>query len=94
MGLYSLLTTGDVVGTKFCYEDIPLRLDPFNEAAFEKAPVDFYVTVTNVRTGKPEYILCDELKVGSKMDVIRAGAPCRCAPKWWSGTAISIWMAA
>ena len=50
MGLYSLLTTGDVVGTKFCYEDIPLRLDPFNEAAFEKAPVDFYVTVTNVRT--------------------------------------------
>ena len=74
MGLYSLLTTGDVVGTKFCYEDIPLRLDPFDEAAFEKAPVDFYVTVTNVRTGKPEYILCDELKVGSKMDVIRAGA--------------------
>ena len=33
-----LLTTGDVVGTKFCYEDIPLRLDPFDEAAFEKAP--------------------------------------------------------
>lgn len=82
MGLYSLLTTGDVVGTKFCYEDIPLRLDPFNEAAFEKAPVDFYVTVTNVRTGKPEYILCDELKVGSKMDVIRAGASMPLCSKW------------
>ena len=87
MGLYSLLTTGDVVGTKFCYEDIPLRLDPFNEAAFEKAPVDFYVTVTNVRTGKPEYILCDELKVGSKMDVIRAGASMPLCSKMveWNG---------
>lgn len=41
MGLYSLLTTGEVVGTKFCYEDIPLRLDPFNEAAFEKPPLIF-----------------------------------------------------
>ena len=87
MGLYSLLTTGDVVGTKFCYEDIPLRLDPFDEAAFEKAPVDFYVTVTNVRTGKPEYILCDELKVGSKMDVIRAGASMPLCSKMveWNG---------
>ena len=87
MGLYSLLTTGDVVGTKFCYEDIPLRLDPFNEVAFEKAPVDFYVTVTNVRTGKPEYILCDELKVGSKMDVIRAGASMPLCSKMveWNG---------
>ena len=87
MGLYSLLTTGDVVGTKFCYEDIPLRLDPFDEVAFEKAPVDFYATVTNVRTGKPEYILCDELKVGSKMDVIRAGASMPMCSKMveWNG---------
>ena len=81
------VSAGDVVGTKFCYEDIPLRLDPFDEAAFEKAPVDFYVTVTNVRTGKPEYILCDELKVGSKMDVIRAGASMPLCSKMveWNG---------
>ncbi|MGN0976011.1 MAG: patatin family protein [Gemmiger sp.] len=74
MGLYSLLTTGDVVGKKFCYEEIPLHLDPFDEAAFEASPTDFYVTVTNVETGEPEYILCDELRVGGKMDVVRAGA--------------------
>lgn len=74
MGMYSFLTTGEVVGRRFCYEDIPLRLDPFDEAAFEASPVEFYVTVTNVETGEPEYILCDELRVGGKMDVIRAGA--------------------
>lgn len=74
MGLYALLTTGELVGRRFCYEDIPLRLDPFDEAAFEASPVEFYVTVTNVETGEAEYILCDELRVGGKMDVIRAGA--------------------
>ena len=58
MGFYSLLTSGEMVGRKFCYEDLPLRLDPFDEAAFEASPVDFYVTVTNVETGLAEHILC------------------------------------
>lgn len=74
MGLYSLLTSGDMVGRKFCYEDLPTRLDPFDEAAFEASPVDFYVTVTNVETGRAEHILCDDLRVGGKMDLLRAGA--------------------
>ena len=40
-----------------------------------------------MRTGKPEYILCDELKVGSKMDVIRAGASMPLCSKMveWNG---------
>ena len=74
MGFYSLLTSGEMVGRKFCYEDLPLRLDPFDEAAFEASPVDFYVTVTNVETGLAEHILCDELRVGGKMELLRAGA--------------------
>lgn len=74
MGLWSLLTTGELVGTKFCYEDIPLRLDPFDEKAFEASDIDFYLTVTNLETGKAEYIHCDELRVGAGMDYMRAGA--------------------
>lgn len=74
MGFYSLLTSGDMVGRKFCYEDLPTRLDPFDEAAFEASPVDFYVTVTNVETGRAEHILCDNLRQGGKMDLLRAGA--------------------
>lgn len=88
MGLYSLLTTGDIVGARFCYEDLPLRLDPFDEEAFEAAPVDFYATVTNLETGRAEYILCDELRPGSKMDVIRAGASmplCSRTVRWNGG---------
>ena len=36
--------------------------------------MDFYVTVTNVETGLAEHILCDELRVGGKMELLRAGA--------------------
>ena len=44
MGLYPLLTTGDIVDKTFCYEDIPWRLDPFDNDAFVKAGTPFYVT--------------------------------------------------
>lgn len=74
MGFYSLLTTGEIVGRKFCYEDIPLRLDPFDEKAFEASPIDFYITVTNLNTGRAEHILCDNLRLDDKMDIMRAGA--------------------
>ena len=30
MSFKSLLRTGDIVGEKFCYHDIPERLDPFD----------------------------------------------------------------
>ena len=74
MGFYSLLTTGEIVGRKFCYEDIPLWLDPFDEEAFEASPIDFYITVTNLNTGKAEHILCDNLRLDDKMAVMRGGA--------------------
>ena len=74
MGFYCLLTTGEIVGRKFCYEDIPLRLDPFDEKAFEASPIDFYITVTNLNTGRAEHILCDNLRLDDKMDVMRGGA--------------------
>lgn len=72
MSLYSLLTTGDLVGADFCYHELPEKLDPFDHDAFETSPTRFYVTCSNVETGKAEYILCDELR--HKMDYLRASA--------------------
>ena len=74
MGLYPLLTTGDIVDKKFCYEDIPWRLDPFDNDAFVRAGVPFYVTCTNVETGRPEYIRCTDFKGTDAMEYLRAGA--------------------
>lgn len=72
MSFYSLLTTGDLVGAEFCYHELPEKLDPFNHAAFEKSATKFYVTCSNLETGKADYIYCDELR--RKMDYLRASA--------------------
>lgn len=74
MGLYPLLTTGDIVDKKFCYHDIPWELDPFDDEAFQASGVPFYVTCTNVETGKAEYIRCDSMRKGDNMEYLRAGA--------------------
>ena len=51
-GLGSLLKTGDIFNTDFCYGEVPLKLDPFDFDAFEKDPTDFYVVCTDVETGQ------------------------------------------
>lgn len=73
MSLYSLITTGSVVGTDFAYNKLPNELDLFDYDAFEKSPVKFYATCSNVETGKAEYIYCNTLR-GRKMDYLRASA--------------------
>lgn len=73
MSIYSLITTGNVVGTEFAYHTLPDELEVFDHDAFEKSPIDFYVTCSNIETGKAEYILCKSLR-GEKMDYLRASA--------------------
>ena len=74
IGLYPLLTTGDIVDKTFCYEDIPWRLDPFDNEAFVQSGVPFYVTCTNVETGRAEYIRCSDFQGTDAMEYLRAGA--------------------
>ena len=56
MGIHSLITTGNLVNTEFAYHKLPMELDPFDEKTFRKSKTKFYATVTNVETGKAEYI--------------------------------------
>ncbi|MCR4657945.1 MAG: patatin family protein [Lachnospiraceae bacterium] len=51
----SLIKTGDMYNAKFCYHVLPTELDPFDEEAFVKNPMEFYVVATNVKTGEPVY---------------------------------------
>lgn len=55
----SLLKTGDMFGAKFCYSDIPKKLDVFDFKVFEESKMEFYVVCTNVETGKAVYHRCD-----------------------------------
>ena len=70
MGLYSWITTGNAVNKDFAFYKIPFKLDKFDEKEFEKAKVDFYVVMTNIETGKPEYVLIKD--VFKQMEYFRA----------------------
>lgn len=72
MSFYSLFTTGNIVGTDFCYREIPDVLDPFDYEAFKKSKIDFYAVCTDIQKGKPVYVLIDDAK--AQMDYIRASA--------------------
>ena len=56
----SLIKTGDLFGAEFCYHTIPDTLDLFDTQAYIDNPMDFYVVVTDVETGKAVYINSDE----------------------------------
>lgn len=72
ISLRSLLTTGNIVNTDFAYDRLPRTLDPFDQEAMDKRGIEFYATVTNCLTGKPEYIRVTDCF--AQMDVIRASA--------------------
>ena len=72
-GIRSLLKTGDIYGEKFCYHEIPDRLDPFDTETFRNNPMEFYVVCTDVKTGKPVYHKC-ETGEGDDLVWMRASA--------------------
>ena len=60
MGLYSLITTGDVMNKDFCFNKLVYELDKLDFETYKNNPVEFYAVVTNLKTGKPEYIRIDD----------------------------------
>ena len=54
-GVRSLVKTGDIYNTEFCYGEVPCKLDVFDFDAYERNPMEFYVVCTDVETGKPVY---------------------------------------
>lgn len=54
-GINSLLKSGNVYNTDFCYGEVPLSLDKFDFDAYLKNPAEFYVVCTDVESGKPVY---------------------------------------
>lgn len=68
----TLLKTGNIVDTQFCYHDIPYIYDPFDNEAFKRSKIDFFVTCTNVESGKAEYLHLTDLE--EEIDGLRASA--------------------
>ncbi len=72
MGFRSWIKTGNVVNKDFTYYEIPMKLDVFDEEAFEKAGVDFYAVATDIESGKPDYLKIDN--VFDQMEAFRASS--------------------
>ena len=73
MGIGSLLKTGDYFNVDFCYHKLPDELDPYDNDALERSPVAFFVTCTDVKTGKAVYKQCRTLR-GNDMNWLLASA--------------------
>ncbi len=58
---YSLLRTGDLFGVKMCYDEIPNKLNPYDYEAFAAYPGRAYAVVTNIQTGRAEYLRLREM---------------------------------
>lgn len=70
MGLHSWITTGNAVNKDFAFYELPYKLDVFDNETFKKAKTDFYVVMTNVESGKPEYVLIED--AFAQMEYLRA----------------------
>ena len=70
MGLYSWITTGNAVNEEFAFYEIPFKLDVFDQEKFKQSKIDFYVVMTNVESGKSEYVLIKD--VFRQMECLRA----------------------
>lgn len=70
MGILPLLKEGNIIATKYAYEDVPLKLDPFDTETYNASDKEFYAAVTNVDTGLTEYKRVS--RICEQMDVLRA----------------------
>ena len=70
MGWHSLFTTGNVVNKAFAFYELPFTLNPFDQATFAASQIDFWVTLTNIETGEPEYVKITD--AFAQMEALRA----------------------
>lgn len=72
MGWYSFLKTGDIMNKEFCFNKLVNELDPIDYDTFKKSTEEFWAVVTNIETGKPEYIKVDDLNKNEQIEALRA----------------------
>ena len=70
MSFLSFFLTGNIVNKQFAFYDVTLKYDIFDNETFKKNNTGYYATVTNVETGKAEYVEMHDII--EEMEVLRA----------------------
>ncbi len=72
MSLKSFVKTGNIVGVQFAYHDLPEKLVPYDYDAFKAQSSEFFVTVSNLESGRAEYIKIKDML--ADIDYLRASS--------------------
>lgn len=72
VGAYSLFKTGDLMNKQFYFDDLPYKLDPMDLKTYKESKMQFKAVVTNLKTGKAEYVDIDDLGDYKCMEYLRA----------------------
>lgn len=73
MGWRNFFKTGNLVGDKYTYHWIPMKLDVFDTETFRNDPTEFHVVTTDCLTGDPIYHRIDYIDYNA-LEWIRASA--------------------
>lgn len=71
--IVSFLKTGNLFDPDFCYHELPFELDIFDVKTFRENPMEFYMGVSDIKTGKPVYKKITE-GTGVDLEWMRASA--------------------
>lgn len=81
----SLLKTGNYFNKEFIYHRIPEELIPYDYETAHQNPCQLYATVTNVQTGKAEYLLCEDVRRDIDMICASSSLPMLSEIQWING---------
>lgn len=70
MGIRPLIKEGNMFSTKYAYDEVPHKLDKFDDETYKKSTTPFYAVVTDVESGNPKYLQIHS--VFEQMDTLRA----------------------
>ena len=72
MGMYSWLTTGNIMNEEFCFDKLVNELDPVDFDTFKNSNEEFYAVVTNIESGETEYKKIKDFDTKSNIEYLRA----------------------
>ena len=82
--LRSLLRTGDLFGAEMSYDLVPNQYDVFDYDEYQRRNGRFIAVVTNVETGKAEYLQVKDMRRDIQM--VRASSSAWRWLSWWASS--------
>lgn len=74
MSMRHWLREGNLFSTRFVYDEVPLRLDPFDWEAYHANPLPFHLVCTDIDTEQPVYHVLADRDFSRAMQWIQASA--------------------